>query len=51
MLYSRAALLLAALGLFVGGVIVHRKNAEKRVSRLFYELDEAEQKKHDVVKQ
>jgi hypothetical protein len=51
MLYTRAALLLAALGLFVGGVVVHRKNAEKRVSRLFYELDEAEQKKHDVVKQ
>lgn len=51
MLYSRAALALAALGLFIGGVIVHGKNTEKRVSRLFYELDEAEQQKHNVVKQ
>lgn len=50
-LYSRTALLLAALGLFIAGVIAHKKNTEERKSRLFYELDEAEQQKHNVVQQ
>lgn len=43
--------LLAALGLFIAGVIAPKKNAEKRKFRLFYELDEAEQQKHNVVQQ
>jgi hypothetical protein len=47
--YSRYALILGAIGLFVAGVLVHRKNADKRTSRLFYELDETEQQKYGVV--
>jgi len=50
-LYSRTALLLLALGLFITGAIAQKKNTEKRRSRLFYELDEAEQQKHNVVQQ
>lgn len=49
--YSRTALLLASLGLFIAGVITHKKNTAKRRSRLFYELDEAEQQKHKIVQQ
>jgi hypothetical protein len=50
-LYFRNALLVGALGLFIAGVVAHKKNTEKRKSRLFYELDEAEQQKHNVVQQ
>jgi hypothetical protein len=49
--YSRTALLLAALGLFIAGVLAHKKNTKKRESILFYELDEVEQQKHNVVQQ
>jgi Protein of unknown function (DUF4236)/DnaJ domain len=47
--YFRYALILGAFGLFVAGVLVHRKNVDKRTSRLFYELDETEQQKYGVV--
>jgi uncharacterized protein DUF4236 len=50
-LYSRTALILAALGLFITGAISHKKNTEKRRSWFFYELDEAEQQKYNVVQQ
>jgi hypothetical protein len=50
-LYSEVALLLAALGLLTAGAIVHKKNTEKRLSRLFYELDEPEQQRYNVVQQ
>ncbi len=32
-------------------MVVHKKNAEKRVSRLFYELNEAEQHRYSLVQQ
>ncbi len=51
MLYSRVALPLVALGFFIAGVVVHKSNAEKRTSRLFYELDEVEQKKYNTVQE
>jgi hypothetical protein len=47
--YSRAALIIAALGLFIAGVVVHKRNTKRRASRLFYELDDAEQKKYSAV--
>jgi hypothetical protein len=50
-LYSRSALLLAGLGLFGVGIVVHKKNTEKRTSRLFYELDETQQQKYSVIQQ
>jgi hypothetical protein len=50
-LYSRSALLLASLGLFVLGAVVHKKNTENRTSRLFYELDETEQQKYSTVQE
>jgi len=46
---STYALLLGAVGLFVAGIFVHKKNAEKRISRLFYELNPTEQEKYSVV--
>src|ERR1700733_7000873 len=49
--YTTPTVLMAALGLFIAGVIAHKKNTEKRLSRLFYELDEAEQQKHNIVQQ
>ena len=50
-LYSRVALLIGSLGLFVAGVLVHQRNTEKRTSRLFYELDDTEGQKYGVVQQ
>jgi hypothetical protein len=50
-LYSRIGLTLAAVGLLAGGIVTQRRNTEKRKSRLFYELNEAEQKKHDAVRE
>jgi hypothetical protein len=49
--YLRTALVSVALGLFIAGATVQRKNTEKRLSRLFYELDEAAQQKHDALQQ
>jgi voltage-gated potassium channel len=48
-IYLRVASVLIALGIFVAGIIVHRTNTEKRTSRLFYELGEAEQQRFGVV--
>src|SRR5437899_8275475 len=50
-LYFRLAPLLGSLGLFVTGIVVHRKNTEKRTSRLFYELDEAALQKFAIIQQ
>jgi hypothetical protein len=50
-LYSKSVLLLASLGLFIVGIVVHKKNTENRTSRLFYELDETEQKKYGTVQE
>jgi hypothetical protein len=50
-LYSRVALLFGSLGVFVAGAFVHKKNTEKRTSRLFYELDEPEGQKYGMVQQ
>jgi hypothetical protein len=47
--YFRYTLLSASLSLFVWGMIVHKKNTEKRTSRLFYELSESEQQKYSIV--
>jgi hypothetical protein len=49
--YSQSALLLSGLGLFVVGIVVHRNNTENRTSRLFYELDETEQRKYGIVQE
>ena len=50
-LYSEVGLPVCALGLFVAGLFVHRKNTRERISRLFYELGEAEQQRHSIVHQ
>jgi hypothetical protein len=49
--YSSYALLISAVGLFIVGVVVHKKNSEKRMSRLFYELDDAEREKFSVIQE
>jgi hypothetical protein len=47
--YLTVAVLLGSLCLLVTGVFVHEKNAEKRTSRLFYELGETEQQRFTIV--
>lgn len=47
--YSPYAVLMGGIGLFIVGIVIHRKNTEKRTSRLFYELDEAEQQKYATI--
>ena len=42
---------LFSLGLFAVGVLIQRENTEKRTSRLFYELGEAQQQRYSVVQQ
>jgi hypothetical protein len=49
--YSGVALLLGSLSLFVVGGVAHKKNTAKRMSRLFYELDETQQQKFSTVQQ
>jgi|SRR5579871_704125 len=41
--------LLGSLGLFVVGFVVNKHNQERRTSRLFYELDDAQQHKYGAV--
>lgn len=41
--YSMAGLVLASLAFTLAGVVVHINNKEKRLTRLFYELDEVQQ--------
>ena len=48
-LFFIAALLACTLSLLILGAIVHRHNTRKRLSRLLYELDAAEQHKFSVV--
>jgi hypothetical protein len=50
-LYERIALMLVALGLFVAGAVVHQKNTEQRMSRLFYEMGETEQQRYRTVQE
>jgi hypothetical protein len=49
--YRGGALFLGSLGLFVVGGVAHKQNAAKRMSRLFYELDEARTKKFSIIQQ
>jgi hypothetical protein len=49
--YSGSALLLGSLGVFLVGFVAHKKNTEKRTSRLFYELDETERQKYSIIQQ
>jgi hypothetical protein len=48
-LYSKYALLFGSLGLFVAGIVAHKRNTEKRISRLFYELDETQRQRYGIV--
>ncbi|MCU1261466.1 MAG: hypothetical protein JWO80_4351 [Bryobacterales bacterium] len=48
---SVSLLLLMGLCAMVAGVLVHKKNMEKRHSRLIYKLDEAEKRKFALVQQ
>lgn len=41
--YSMAGLVLASLAFTLAGVVVHINKKEKRLTRLFYELDEVQQ--------
>jgi len=50
-MYASYGLMVASLGVFVLGIVVHKKNADKRMSRLFYELSEGEAQKYSVVQQ
>ncbi len=50
-LYEEVALALGALGIFVGGIQVHRKNTELRLTRLVYELGESETQRFSIVQQ
>src|SRR5262249_50549219 len=50
-MYSRFPLLLAGVGVYVVGIVAHQRNSEKRTTRLFYELDDAEQQKHSLVQE
>jgi hypothetical protein len=43
------AVLLGSAALLVAGIVVHKKNNEKRFTRLFYELDDVEHTKHSIV--
>jgi hypothetical protein len=46
-----SAWFVAGLGMIVAGVVVHRRNTEKRITRLVYELDTVEKQKHSIVQQ
>jgi hypothetical protein len=49
--YYRIGLLSAAAGLIVTGVVVHKRNIKKRQTRLFYELNDVEQAKHQGIQE
>jgi len=49
--FIRWALLLGGVGLFGTAVVVHKRNTEKRTTRLFYELSETEEQKYGIVQQ
>ena len=50
-MYGFYALMVVSLGAFIFGILVHKKNAEKRMSRLFYELSESESQRYSIVQQ
>jgi hypothetical protein len=50
-MYASYGLMVASLCVFVFGIVVHKKNADKRMSRLFYELSEGEAQRYCVVQQ
>lgn len=49
--YAMPVVISGALSFFIVGIIVHRKNTEKRTSRLFFELDESHQQKYSIVRE
>src|SRR5580658_5478907 len=49
--YSGAALFLGSLCVFVAGFVAHKKNTEKRLSRLLYELDDTQRQKYGLAQQ
>jgi hypothetical protein len=49
--YSGAGSLICSLGMFVGAFRCHKKIANKRTSRLFYELGEKAQQRYSIVRQ
>ena len=46
-----SGMLALAFGVLAAGIVVHKKNIEKRRTRLVYELDTAEKQKYAVVQQ
>ncbi len=42
-------LLVGGLGLFIGGGLIHRRNCQKRITRLFYELNDTSQQRHTLL--
>jgi len=50
-LFWRLGLLFPAIGLFGTGIAVHKKNTEKRTTRLFYELDDGQQQRFNIVQE
>jgi hypothetical protein len=48
-LYTMLAVLLTGIGVFAAGIVVHKKNRDKRITRLFYELNDVEQAKYSIV--
>lgn len=49
--YASYGLIAGSLGFVALGFVVHKRNADKRMSRLFYELSEAEGQKYSIVQQ
>lgn len=49
--YSSYLLMIGGVFVFVFGIVIHKKNTEKRSTRLFYELNETEGQKYAVVQQ
>jgi hypothetical protein len=45
------AFILSGLGLFIAGIVVHKRNAKNRASRLFYELDEVESRRFQTIQE
>jgi hypothetical protein len=50
-MYGFYGLMVASLGVVGLGIVVHKKNVDKRISRLFYELSEAAAQRYSIVQQ
>ena len=50
-MYASYGLMVGSLGMLVLGLVVHKKNTEKRTSRLFYELTGTEAEDYNLVRQ